>query len=379
MLQPSSTGRPYFDRVDSVRGLGALAVAAFHFSGCVLNGTTLLPQIPWSKSGPVQNAIGRFAVWLAPGHLAVFGFFVISGFVLRLSLASGPQSIAKAAAKLTLGRVFRFVPIATAGAVAALLIGQNADAATFLANGLLLDVSLNHHLWSLQVEVVAIPAIVLLYFIERRFGPKLVAVLAVVMTGLAFATKWAVWPPLSTTLFSFALGMLVPTIGRDFAGRLNPRAATTLLFGSILAFFAASPVFGTYSRFTDIVGAYSAAAVVSLIAFRTDLNMLRILDARWLRGLGAACGSYYVLHMATVPIMIAIATCVPVEWSRSAPALVGIAVIAVWLAAILPFMMLVTKCVEEPGIAAGRWLIRRLKLTGDKPVKEPPIPLRRAA
>ena len=56
-------------------------VAGYHFSGCVLHGTTLLPQEPWGIAAPIQYAIGRLAVWLLPGHLAVFGFFLMLGAV----------------------------------------------------------------------------------------------------------------------------------------------------------------------------------------------------------------------------------------------------------------------------------------------------------
>jgi len=60
--------RPFFTRVESLRGLGALAVAGYHFSGWWVHGVALLPDYPWSNAGPFRT-LAR----LAP-HARAFGF-----------------------------------------------------------------------------------------------------------------------------------------------------------------------------------------------------------------------------------------------------------------------------------------------------------------
>src|SRR3954449_4413703 len=91
--------RPYFHRVETLRGLGALTVAAYHMTGGTLHGVSLLPNIPWDSGGVTQDLLRRIGLVLLPGHAMLMMFFVISGFVLRLSLARGPQKLVTAAGK----------------------------------------------------------------------------------------------------------------------------------------------------------------------------------------------------------------------------------------------------------------------------------------
>lgn len=301
---------------------------------------------------------------LLPGHLAVFGFFLISGFVLRLSLERGPQSIPTASARFLISRLCRFIPIVATGVLFVALSATTLPSfGTVAANVVLLDVSLNPPLWSLQVELLVIPLVLALYFTERCWGPRPVALVALITTGLAFCPTWAIWRPLSTSIFVICVGMLIPTYGRQFAIRLSRRAANTWLIVSALIFAAASPCLGPYSRFTEVIGGYSGSVVLSLAAHRTDLRPLRLLDLGLLRMAGRAAGSIYVLHMMTAPAMISVAAYfIPAAWSQSAPAFVGIGVITGWLLAITPVMLLVTRLIEEPGVAFGRRITRTLRL-----------------
>jgi peptidoglycan/LPS O-acetylase OafA/YrhL len=364
----TGSGRPFFDRIESLRGLGTLAVAGYHFTGCCLHGVTLLPQAKWGDAGPVQTAIGRVGLFLLPGHAALMAFFVISGFVLRVSLAHGPQSVPTAGARFAIARIFRVYPIVLVATIIAVLLawqetGQGVDPRQFLKNLLLLDVSLNRHLWALQVELLMVPVILVLYFAERRWGPGVPFGVALIATGLSFAPGWAGWRPLSSNLFAFALGMAIPTIGRSFATRLSRRSISGVIAGSVAVMLCAGPSFGVYSRFSAILEAYAATALICLIAYRPDVRAFRLLDGRWLRRLGAASGSYYVLHMATVPpVMAAVVFLVPASWSAQATGVVGVAVIGLWLAAIAPVLIAISGLVEFPGISLGRRVIRRLGL-----------------
>jgi peptidoglycan/LPS O-acetylase OafA/YrhL len=65
-----------------------------------------------------------------------------------------------------------------------------------------------------------------------------------------------------------------------------------------------------------------------------------------------------VLHMATFPLGIAIASAViPPAWSHNAPAAVGGLVVATWIIAIAPFGIIGYHLIEVPGIALGRMVI----------------------
>jgi peptidoglycan/LPS O-acetylase OafA/YrhL len=233
----------------------------------------------------------------------------------------------------------------------------------FVANLLLLDVSMNGTLWALQVELLMVPVILFLYFLERWLGPHILLGIALISTALAYSNRWAVWPPLSTNVFPFVLGMVIPTLGQRFAMRSSGRAGTCWAAGAVTALLLTHPCFGLYSRYSAVVEAYAAATLISLVAYRQDLSVFKCLDAKSLRLVGLASGSYYVLHMATIPAALAIAgALIPPTWSANAPALVGYLVVAAWLLALAPVAMCSYYLVESPGIALGRHVVRFCRL-----------------
>lgn len=366
--------RPFFGRVESLRGLGALVVAGWHFTGCSLHGVALFPNGSWAGTGTLQNGLRRLGLALLPGPTAVLTFFVISGFVLQLSLQHGPQRTWAATAKFLLARVFRIYPIVLFGTIltAVLLLCYPAalgptppllTASRFFANCFLLDVSLMPELWALQVEMVMAPGLLLLYFLGRSRGPGVLLGIALITTGLTYIPRWAVWPPLSVHLFAFVLGMVVPTIGRRFAMSLSKRAATRWALAAGIALLLSGPCLGLYSRLGTILEGYAAVTLVSLVAYRQDVSAFKCLDVQGLRRLGLCSGSYYVLHMATVATALAMASALlPPSWSASAPALVGFLVVGAWLVAIAPLMVCSAHLVELPSIALGRRIVRACRL-----------------
>jgi peptidoglycan/LPS O-acetylase OafA/YrhL len=346
-----------------------MTVAGYHLSGWAVHRTALLQFQQWEHASQTQIAIARFGLLLLPGHAFLMAFFLISGFVLRLSLEYGPESRVAASAKFVIARLFRFYPIVIFAVLLSALTSppsatfDGSKAKMVAANLLLLDVSMNTHLWALQVELLMVPVILALYFLERRAGASALIAVAIVASAFSFAARWALWPPLSHNLFAFVVGMTIPSFGRSFALSLTRKSATVWLLGSMVVLLAVGPWLGIYSQFTSLIETYVSAAALSLVAYRPDLPLLRSLDFSGLRRLGSASGSYYVLHMATIPSAILLANAViPSAWSIGAPAAVGIGVVAVWLVGIAPLMIAAYKIIESPGIALGRRLIGILKL-----------------
>jgi peptidoglycan/LPS O-acetylase OafA/YrhL len=360
--------------VESLRGVAALAIAGYHISGAVLHGAVLFTNVPWNRIATPQDALGRFGLALLPAHAALMIFFVISGFVLRISLEHGPQRFPAATAKFVLARLFRIYPIVFFAVILAALLsqsplhspGQDARPLTaplLFANLFLFDASLNSTLWALQVELLMVPVILLLYFVERKRGPYALLGVALATTALAFWSGWAVWPPLSTNVFPFVLGMVIPTLGRRFAVHWSKRAAIGWTLGVAALLFLTAPCLGLYARATAVIEAYAAAALVSLAAYRLDVSVLRWLDVKPLRLLGLSSGSYYVLHMATIPAALAIAgAIIPPAWSADFPALVGFLVIPAWLVAVAPLALCGFYLIEARGVALGRRVARFFRL-----------------
>ena len=366
--------RPFFPAIESLRGIGTLSVAGYHLSGWAPHGMVLLPmERPWANVGALQNGIGHLLLAFL-SHAPLMVFFVISGFVLRVSLQHGPQDFGKAAARFHIARFFRLYPVVIAGMLFAACAygwqlpaspGRPAtplSASTLLANLALINVSLNPTLWAIQIEVLVAPALVLLYFLERRLGVRALAAVAVATSLMSFG-NWALWRPLSTHFFAFVFGMLIPTVGKHFAERLSRVAANRLLICAVLALLLPGQLFGFYSRYTSFIEGYAAVLLVALVAYRMDLSVGRLLNARVTRQLGLTSASIYTFHMPfCLLIVLPIAFLIPVEVSGRVPALTGPLVIVAGLLALIPVAALSYRLIEAPGIAMGHWINRRLGL-----------------
>lgn len=359
--------RPFFDRIQALRALGAVAVAGWHYSGWQLHGVQLLPHAPWAEAGVMENVAGRVTLALFTGHGALMMFFVVSGYVLRLALQYGPQEAGPAAKRFFVHRLFRIYPIVIVATLLHLWVAQYYPAISrengpidfwfVFKNVALLDVSIHPQLWALQLELLIAPVIFLLYYGERRFGTRFLAGVALLTTGLSFTSRWALWPPLSEHCFAFVIGMLIPAMGRALVSGASPGRTRSLLALSLLFLFASEPIFGLYSQVSTILQAVGSAILIALTVTRTDLAGLDLLDWPLLQKLGFATGSYYVLHMATFPFAnILFARVIPPAWSVAYPALVGPLVLVGWLLAIAPVMWMFYRAIEEPGIALGRRL-----------------------
>jgi peptidoglycan/LPS O-acetylase OafA/YrhL len=367
--------RPFFGRVEALRGVCAAMVAGWHMTGWACPSGPFMDPASWLAAGPVQRIVGQAALWLLAGHAALLVFFAISGLVLRVSLEYGPQDFGRAALRFHIARIFRIYPISMFGMTVAALVriglappdAPPVTLSEFLANLLLLHVSLNGTLWAIQLEVVMAPLIVLLWGLDKRFGPRALVAVVLIATPLAFA-NWAYWRPLSQYFFAFVLGMLLPSLGRAWIGRLSSRAANWALAGATLVLFLSWPVFGFFSRFGAVVQGYAGAILLCAIAYRTDLKAVSWLDWPFFRQLGRASGSYYVLHMPLLPlIFLAITRLLPAYLFRDYPAITEPLVVAATLLLFAPVAMLSYRLVEGPGIALGR----RIPLAGAEPSRSP--------
>jgi peptidoglycan/LPS O-acetylase OafA/YrhL len=385
MADNSPQPRPFLTRVEALRGIGALAVAGFHMSGWTLNGAPIVPLVTQTGVGDHATPIGMIHFTMFPAHPALMMFFVICGCVLRVSLQYGPPQPAAAAMRFTIARCFRIFPIVFAGVLIAAIVSgwqlpatatSPATTLTFgalIKNLLLLDVSLNGSLWAMQLEMLVVPLIFAAYLLERAFGTWILIGAALLTSVLSFS-KWAFWPPLSSYCFVFLVGMLIPTLGAQWAKRLSLIWARLFLGVSVLALLLIGQFAGYYSHFSALIESYAVAAIVSLVTYRSDLRGVSFLDSWPLRRIGLASGSYYVLHMPLLPLALPIAEAlVPSAWIAAMPNVTGTVVILCALALFAPLMLMSFYLIEAPGMALGRkvngWLLgaRRQRVEASVP------------
>lgn len=299
--------------LDGVRGLAALYVVVYHVS---------LRAFPGYPDAGAPFWVG----WFSYGQFAVLVFIVLSGFSLALSPARAGWRLDGIAAYAR-RRARRILPaywaaLAFSLAVAWLVVPQPRsgvpDLMSVLVNGLLVQnivraPSPNTAFWSIAVEAqlyILLP--VLLLMIRRRGALAMVA---------------------TVTLVVAAVGIVGPHVARldTFVTESAPQLAALFALGIVsagvvaagtrkswpwpwLALVAAAPVFATIvwqgSAWTlgrlywvDLALAPAIACLLVSLATGRPASLVRLLDARPIRGLGNSSYSLYLTHAPIIAIV----------------------------------------------------------------------------
>jgi peptidoglycan/LPS O-acetylase OafA/YrhL len=365
----------FYPRLEALRGLAALVVAANH-----------VWQSPWSDpSGGTRSFIRSTADGLYGGWttlvLSLFGnglaavnlFFVISGFVLLQSLVRGPASTAGNIFRFIIARVFRIYPaaIATVGIFLFIfyLTGatlNNYPAAyaplSLLRNALLIDASINGVMWTLRVEVIAIPLFIAGFLLFRFRGVMALAVLLAILLMLATANSWnrLVDTPYGLQLLSFfAVGMIVYAIGRKGSAWLPmPIAMALLVLGVAGMLSVGSLRLGVRGQlYLEMI---CDGLIVGVLAFSNLGGLGKFFDCALIRFFGRISYSFYLVNPLTLMVCWYMPDALGRVMGMNIPgAVVALALFAMSVVATTPVAWLMYKYVERPGIAAGRFLLAR--------------------
>lgn len=366
-MRANATPRPFFGRIEAIRGLGAIAVAFVHFSYVAYAGTPLLPNLRTTE--PLRHVVAAGEAHLIPGHACLMLFFVISGFVLRVALEQSWTTPFRSSGQFMVKRLLRVYPITIFGvtltALCTTFVGTDGGAPArsvssreFINNLLLVDVSLNTTWWALRVEVLCAPLMVLLYLLERRWGTRWLVLVTIVTSGLIFRSRWAGDVGVSCHFFAIALGMTTPTVGRALIEAMGRGPLRMALAFCALAFVGIGPVCGTYSHWSRLVEAYTAWGFVSALAYRPLGGGWRLLDHPLLRHMGRISGSFYVLHMLLGMLFFhhLVPRLLPIVWLHASPWLMGPSVLFLFVLCVSGCAWATYHFIEVPGIALGRRL-----------------------
>jgi peptidoglycan/LPS O-acetylase OafA/YrhL len=385
--RPQSESAPipdFYPRLEALRGIAALSVAAFHsWQSRWLDsaGSTRSFLSPTTTDG-FFDQIASLALRIAGnGHGAVILFFVISGFVLTGSLARGPQDYARGGTRFLLARLFRIYPAAVATiAVFALVFwafgasfgrAQNFGPIALVENALLIDTSINGVMWTLQVELIAGPLLLIAYFGFQRFGIAPVVALFCILAALSF---WGPWmraiggANMFGTIHAFIPGMIAFLTAPRLLRSCTPRTATLVLAIASIGFLASRPVLSWTSNWAVIAEASFGAIAVAVLAFGRPGAFATIFDWRLTRFFGRISYSFYLLHPLTLlamwknPSVLGAVIAMGVS-----PLALAIILFVTSVAVITPLAFALYRWVERPGIAANRTLARLLLARPPKP------------
>lgn len=330
--------------LQSLRGIAAVVVLLHHAS------------FSFRTSRSVQYGFEA----LLNAHAAVMLFFVLSGYVLALSLLRSDVT-AQSTASFYIRRLFRIYPAALIASAFGLLVRlMHPDSANPIfsdwfhaevRNGplgvhdliqcfLTMKADIIPPLWSIRVELVCSALIPVLVLAARRGYA-----IAVVVTLIAL-TLSGIIPGQLLYLASFSLGVLLTTFTNWFARISNRRTLMLVAFGVLAFGRLANPAwrFETgYGAVVPIIFESVAAMVLIGCIASGGLSVLRTRPLVWL---GDISYSIYIWHF---PIMVSLAFAFAGMTSAEAtPALLLTTLTTTLLVSHLSYRLL-----ELPGIKLG--------------------------
>lgn len=356
----------FIPRLESMRGIAALIVAASHIVQSPTGPDTGLLTHPGAGLNDGVRLLYAAVVHMVDGLQAVIFFFVLSGFVLTRSLLADPRPSAMQATDFVIARLFRLYPaVIFAVAVFALartMFGAPPVPRTVLENMALIDTSMNGVMWSLQLELMAIPLIYIMYLLLLRRTAATTAAAIVICLALAVMSfdpsihKILGGHPSLQLYYAFTFGCFCAAASGRWASRLSPTQVNIVAAITILLFFTARPLLGPASPWRFVVNGLSAWLLIYLVSYGPRATLLNVLDHPAAHWLGKLSFSFYLFHFLTIlPVWSHPEVVVWLVDSAGVPRLLIAAVILVAsTAATLVLAYVSYTWVELPGIRLGR-------------------------
>lgn len=283
----------FLPRLESLRGIAAVAVVGYHIS------TRLSGGIAYNWFDGFARQV--FAA-ISNGTGDVVIFFVLSGFVLARSLDGNSDPV-----RFFRNRAFRLFPAAMAVVVLLtalhwqfrFFVGYEAtfDPLDVILNLLLIRTDINGVMWSMTVECVAAPLILLSVWLYLKRGERPLWSFIAILLALS---SWGPYVHLLggftnlAPLYAFVVGVLLHFQGSRTASLIRPDRATYAGIAAIVIFWFCGT--RTQSALILMLECLSAAILIVLIAQYPAMRLFRPLDFALIRFYGRISYSFYLLH-----------------------------------------------------------------------------------
>ncbi|MBI3436778.1 MAG: acyltransferase [Proteobacteria bacterium] len=358
-----------------MRGYAAIAVVFYHaIIGPDATQITriLIPNIKHITG--VYNQYSKIVLAILNGDTAVVIFFVLSGTVLFDSLRHQSDRPLATSAKFVIRRVLRIYPPMIVGIFACVLafgsFGRYFSPGEILGNIVLANYAVLGVAWTLQVEMLAVPFILLSFWAYRKygaFGIVMIFVATIVAAKLASMFSMGGLVTFYARIFAlcFTLGFLIPTPVGHWVAHKTPTAAWPFLLILMLAARHLIPP----TRWTPEIQQVCAALIVALIYYRRAGALGRFLERPLSRYLGRISYSFYIFNVPILEIIAAIAArnVVLNGYFVEAGILAGIVIVLLTI----PVAHLSERHIERPSI---RWGHRFAARIAPRPAAAEPAP-----
>ncbi len=361
-------------RLESLRGIAAIAVVLTHCIGTFpINGN----RAWWlSAFGDLSFANQCLAIVGAVfnGGAAVVLFFVLSGYVLTLSLQRSGTTLLGIAAFLV-RRVMRLMPpmwVSIAVFVPVVIVTPRAidprdlsawfqavfdvdiSGLAIIRNMLLQQTNLNAVIWTMLVELVA-SVLIVPFFMVSRSGRWMGIVLLLGLMGLGWLHSTG-GTDVSRFLFCFQLGLLI-AVGRE---RIPASLPSALLATLAVGLFAGARLGGLTGFGNTIVLAGGSGLLMVAVLSLARAPVAHWLDHRVSRFAGQVSYSVYLLH---IPVIFVMAQLFARAGFAAWPA--GVLVPTFFVSTLIATLGIAALCyrwVEAPSVRLGRaWSERILR------------------
>jgi peptidoglycan/LPS O-acetylase OafA/YrhL len=343
--------------MDGLRGYAAIAVIIFHSildRDPTQNVRIVRPTI--QEAHGFYDVITKLVFMIVSGETAVVIFFVLSGTVLFESLKQRHAGLIPTAFGFSIRRILRLYPtffVCLAGCLAAFAVcgAFSFESGHFWPNAALYDFSVLGASWTLQVEFLAVPFILMGFWSYRRFGPMGIAcVYAVFATILCAPWMREHFVYLQRFLSCFALGLLIPTGFGAALAKLMPAMAWIPV---LLMMLASRHVMGLHWWSMD-AEQILAALLIMLLFYGRAGGLGRFFD----RGISQYLGRIsYSLYLSNIIFLILVGHCTQgLSVARSHPLEFGLLLAMPVIAAAVVTAHIAEKSLERPLIKLGRKL-----------------------
>lgn len=361
------------DRVTTLRGIAALMVAVGHslmvFS---VDGISELWRVSFAEAPGVESLTSKALLLVFNGSSAVTLFFVISGFVLGLSLDRGKGGVISSYVGFLLRRAFRIYPalivsLLIVGAVMPwiinidkVLIGSEwfnsmyrepFEIADVWDNVLLVRTDMNPVSWTLKIELLAALVLPALHLFTRKTGPYYdVAVLV----GLTWFSGNYAHGDILKWISPFYFGLIMPRWGGWIERLVStcPLGASASIGFAIVTFLVAP---------SNGYAAVSASVLIACLVYGPELWWFYWIDLRWLRSIGHVSYSFYLIHLIVLYCMARAVMRFPDAWLAAISPLVLnilLAGLSCWVAIVMARFLFLW--VETPFMHLGKQISQRL-------------------
>ncbi|QDU10402.1 acyltransferase family protein [Gimesia aquarii] len=310
----------FITKLESLRGIAALMVAVSH---CLIVFAVDQNGMIWTtnllETQGSQAFLTRLLLVPFNGGAAVTIFFVLSGYVLGLSLDRKSNNIRSNVA-FYIKRIFRIYPayivcltfiIFSIALFHTYIKFPNTSVwfqawyqtdITFenaMANYALLETNLNQVAWTLKVELIMSLLFPFAYLVNRNVGTKLNLIFLFLLVIVGFMAGIMPFGNLYFLYgFVFYVGLLIPIVIEKLNLYVKQGARSTMFIMSVACLLCSRSLFSSSNLFCAVlIETIFAALIVAILADeKTNLFLSRILDFEIVRKLGRFSYSFYIYH-----------------------------------------------------------------------------------